>query len=85
MVLFPHGLPECGACSRESKATNNSSESEMRGSMTIKSQQNSELSILNPSGLWAWSSHMGASYQTAGRNFRCNTKSLGFEEFCNLK
>lgn len=54
-VLFSHGLPEFGACSTESKASNESSERETRSSMTIKTQQNSklQLSVLNPFGLWA--------------------------------
>lgn len=49
-VLFQCGRPEFGACSTASKATNRRSGSKTRGSMTIKSRQNSklQLSIVNP-------------------------------------
>lgn len=54
-VLFSHGLPEFGACSTESKASNERSERETMSSMNIKTQPDSklQLSTLNLLGLWA--------------------------------
>lgn len=38
-VLFPHRLPECGARSTESKATNDRSDRETRSSTTVKANK----------------------------------------------